>query len=100
MEDPMDVRTRRVAATLEAAERAHAAISQKTGGADPEWPLFYSWWLLEWSDLADELATRPTRSQLIFELMTADREYRAGTPNGSWSEVYAERLVATTWTAA
>ena len=90
----MDDKTRRLAAIMEQAEHAHAAISQKTGGADAEWPLFYSWWLLEWSELPEALGTTPPRSELIFELILADRDYRAGSQAAPWSEFYAARLVA------
>ena len=90
----MDETTGRIAEILVQAEHAHTAISQKTGGADAEWPLFYAWWMLEWSDLPEVLGSKPTRSELILELMLADRDYRAQRPAAPWSEFYAARIAA------
>lgn len=90
----MDERVSRLARTLEAAERAHAAISAKTGGADPEWALFYAWWLRDWSDLPDLLGSRPTLSGLVHELVRLDRAYRAAAEGVPWAEFYARELLA------
>ena len=93
----MDERTARVAAILEEAHRAHAAISARTSGADPEWPMFYAWWLRGWSDLPEALGATPTMSALVHELVRLDRAYR-GDPGGvSWSERYALELLAVDW---
>ncbi len=94
----MDERAARVAAILEDAHRAHAAISRKTGGVDPEWPMFYAWWLREWSSLPEILGTTPPLSLLIHELVRLDRAQRADQTGGSWSERYAEALLAADWT--
>ena len=40
----------RLAAALERAEHVHGVVTERTGGADTEWALFYSWWLINWSD--------------------------------------------------
>lgn len=90
----MDERLGRLAATLEAAEHAHAAVSARTGGADPEWALFYAWWLRDWSDLPEILGWRPTLSGLVHELVRLDRAYRATAGAGSWAEYYARDLLA------
>jgi len=96
----MNDRVRRVAGILEDAERAHAAISRRTGGADAEWPLFYAWWLVTWSDLPDVLGATPTRSRLVFELIRLDRAFRAGSGATPWPEAYAAELLAIDWGAA
>ncbi len=94
----MDERAARVAAILEEAERAHAAISLQTAGVDREWPMFYAWWLREWSALPEILGTTPPLSLLVHELVRLDRIQR-GDPGGRpWSERYAEGLLAVDWT--
>ncbi len=90
-------RTSRIAAALEEAERLHGDMSRKTGGADPEWPLFYAWYLVEWSDLPNALGAKPSRSRLVYELVGLDREFRAEARQESWSAFYAERLASTDW---
>jgi hypothetical protein len=95
----MDERTARVAAILEEAERAHAAISAKTAGADPEWALFYAWWLRGWSDLPELIRSTPTMSGLIHELVRLDRAYRRDRGAVTWSEFYARELLSIDWTA-
>ena len=95
-----DQRIAQVAAILEEAERLHGEVSRRTNGADPEWPLFYAWYLAAWSDLPQALATTPTRSQLIFELVSLDREYRAEPRQEPWSVFYAERLLGRAWEPA
>lgn len=94
----MDERTARMAAILEGAERAHAAISAKTSGADPEWAMFYAWWLRGWSDLPEVIGTTPTMSSLVHELVRLDRAYRRDPGAISWSEHYARELLAVDWT--
>lgn len=93
----MDDRARRAAEILEQAEHAHAAISASTGGADPEWALFYAWWLRDWSALPEVLGTKPTLSLLVHELVRLDRAYRADPGGRRWSDVYAEALLAVDW---
>lgn len=95
----MDERVRRASEVLEDAKRAHVAISARTGGADPEWALFYAWWLRDWSGLPDLLGVRPSLSLLVHELVRVDRAYRAAPGGRTWSESYAEQLLAVDWGA-
>jgi hypothetical protein len=93
-------KSERIAAILEDAEHAHGAISRLTNGADPEWPLFYSWWLVNWSTLPEVLGATPLRSELVFVLITLDREYRAERPAESWSTYAAQRMALMDWSTA
>lgn len=90
-------RTAEVAAILEEAERLHGEISRRTAGVDPEWPSFYSWWLVEWSGLPEALGQRPTRSRLTAELVRLDLAYRERARPEPWSRFYAEGLLAIDW---
>jgi hypothetical protein len=94
--EPME-RTAQVARILEEAERLHGEISRRTDGDDPEWPAFYAWWLVEWSDLPEALGHRPSRSRLVAELVGLDRQYRERPHDAAWSAFYAARLLAAAW---
>jgi hypothetical protein len=59
----------RLAATLERAEHVHGVVTERTGGADPEWALFYAWWLINWSDLPEILGSTPGLGDLIARLI-------------------------------
>jgi len=91
----MSDRTDQLAGILERAEHVHAVVAEKTGGADPDWALFYAWWLLTWSDFASVLGRTPSLVELTIELTRLDAAYRAGprtTP--PWPRAYAEALAA------
>ncbi|HEX8941093.1 MAG TPA: hypothetical protein VF763_13105 [Candidatus Limnocylindrales bacterium] len=89
-------RLARVADVLERAERTHGIVTARTNGADPEWPLFYAWWLLRWSELPELLAPAPapTISVLAARLLALDADYRRAAPPEPWSIVYARALLA------
>lgn len=93
----MDERVAGISQVLERAERVHAEVSADRGGADPEWPLFYAWWLVTWSKLPELLGVIPSRSELAFELIRADRDYRSEERPEDWSAFYARRLVDRSW---
>ena len=90
----MDERTTRLAGILEEAEHVHAVVAARTGGADPDWALFYAWWLLTWSDFADALGRTPSLAGLTVELTRLDAAYRAGPMSAPWPVAYAEALLA------
>jgi hypothetical protein len=88
----MSDRTEALAGILERAEHVHAVVSEKTGGADPDWALFYAWWLLNWSDFASVLGRTPSLAGLTVELTNLDAAYRAGPRTQPWPMAYAEVL--------
>lgn len=87
-----DDRIERLAGILEEAEHAHGAVSASRNFVDPEWPLFYAWWLLTWSDFAEVLGAAPTRSDLVHDLIDLDRAYRNTGREETWSAYYARHL--------
>ena len=90
----MDDRIEPLAKTLERAEHVHGVVTEKTGGADADWALFYAWWLLSWSDFTAVLGRTPSLAELTVELVRLDAAYRAGPQTEAWPRVYAEALVA------
>jgi hypothetical protein len=88
----MSNRTELLAGILERAEHVHAVVAEKTGGADPDWALFYAWWLLNWSDFTSVLGRTPSLAELTVELTGLDAAYRAGPRTKPWPAVYAEAM--------
>ena len=88
--DPIE----RLAGLLDEAERVHGAVSASRNFIDAEWPLFYAWWLLTWSDFAEALGGK-TRSVLVHDLVRFDREFRAAQPPEAWAHFYARRMLET-----
>jgi NAD(P)H-hydrate epimerase len=74
----------------ETAERHHAAFSE-SDGADPEWALWYA------SDLQARLWDRagrlPTRGELCFLLVGAERGHRAAGSDEPWPSAYARSIL-------
>jgi len=89
----MSDQTERLAEILERAEHVHAVVSEKTGGADPDWALFYAWWLLNWSDFPAVLGRTPSLGELTVGLTRLDETYRAGPQSVPWPRAYAESLL-------
>lgn len=88
----MDERIERLAAVLERAEHVHGVVTARTGGADPDWALFYAWWLINWSELPELLGRTPSLAELTVELTRLDAAYRAGPRLESWPVSYAAAL--------
>jgi len=88
----MSDRNELLARILERAEHVHAVVAEKTGGADPDWALFYAWWLLTWSDFTAVLGRTPSLAELTVELTSLDAAYRAGPRTQPWPRAYAESL--------
>ena len=91
---PVDDRVTRLASILERAERVHAVVTEKTGGADPDWALFYAWWLLTWSDYRAVVGRALGLAELTVELARLDAEYRTGSRDEPWPVAYARALLA------
>jgi hypothetical protein len=90
----MDDHEVRLAGILERAKHVHGVVTEKTGGADPDWALFYAWWLLNWSDFPEALGRPLSLSELTVELTALDAAYRAGPADVRWPEAYARSLAA------
>ncbi len=66
---------------------AHHEAFLDTDGADPEWPTWYANYLH--GDLSELLDSKFTKSELIYLLVTVDRELAAEAPGASWPAYYA-----------
>jgi len=86
------VSTERIAALLHEAAETHHIVYRIVDGDDPDWASWYGDWLLDLSELPDELGRKPVRSHLVQALVELDREYVATSPDEPWEDWYAERL--------
>jgi len=73
------------------AARAHHEAFAATGGKDPEWPLWFTNYLME--PLGRALDTTFTRSHLIYCLMNADFDHQALEPDTDWVDFYASEFI-------
>jgi hypothetical protein len=89
----LDDRTDRLAGILERAHEVHAMVAERTGGVDPDWALFYAWWLLNWSDFPDVLGRKPSLAELTVEMTALDAAYRSGPRDVPWPAAYAAVLL-------
>jgi hypothetical protein len=90
----MDDQVSRTAALLHEAGETHHIVYRIVDGDDADWASWYANWLLNLSELPQILGTPPVRSDLVWLLVTLDREYADKSPDVPWPEYYAERIVA------
>lgn len=70
----------------------HHRVYRIADGADPDWASFYADWLIRLSELPDLLGARPVRSELVYLLVSLDKEFTAQSPPGRWEDFYAARI--------
>jgi hypothetical protein len=83
----------RVAALLNEAGETHHLVYRIVDGDDPDWASWYADWLLNLSELPQILETRPVRSELVWLLVSLDKDYATAAPEVPWPQWYAERIL-------
>ncbi|MBV8480522.1 MAG: hypothetical protein JOY72_09485 [Actinobacteria bacterium] len=83
-----------IAALLNEASETHHVVFRIVDGDDPDWASWYADWLLDHSELSDELGAPPVRSHLVHALVELDAAYTAEQPSEPWEDYYARALVA------
>jgi hypothetical protein len=83
----------RVAALLHEAGETHHIVYRIVDGEDPDWASWYADWLIRLSELPEILRGAPVRSELVYMLVTLDREFSASKPDEPWERFYARRLI-------
>ena len=76
-----------ISALLHEAGETHHRVFRIVDGADDDWASWYAQWLIDLSELPDLLGARPVRSELIYLLVSLDKQYTAEAPGESW-EIY------------
>lgn len=66
---------------------AHHQAYIETNGDDPEWPLWYANYLHE--RLNNLLDTKLTKSELVYWLISVEKDRQKNTPQAYWPDYYA-----------
>ena len=90
----MSEQTTRIAALLHEAGETHHLVYRIVDGDDPDWASWYADWLIKLSELPEILGKAPVRSELVWLLVSLDKEYTEASPDLPWPQWYAERLVS------
>jgi hypothetical protein len=83
----------RIASLLHEAGETHHIVYRIVDGDDPDWASWYADWLINLSELGQILGTSPVRSELVWLLVTLDKDYTEVNPDAPWPEWYAERVI-------
>jgi hypothetical protein len=83
----------RIAALLQEAAETHHIVYRIVDGDDPDWASWYGDWLVNLSELPQILGIKAVRSELIWLLVSLDKEYTRTEPATPWPQWYAERIV-------
>ena len=79
---------------LHEASETHHQVFRIVDGADDDWASWYAWWLINLSELAELLGTKPVRSELIYLLVSLNQQYTAEAPGEAWEPYYASRILS------
>ena len=72
----------------------HTILSYRiVDGDDPDWASWYADWLRDLSELPQLLGAAPVRSELVWLLVSLDKEYTTASPDTPWPQWYAGRIV-------
>ena len=74
----------------ETSERHHTAFIE-SDGADPEWALWYADYVQ--AHLWDRAGRLPSRSELVYLLIGAERAHAASGSDEPWSDTYARFIL-------
>ena len=89
-----DDKTSRVSDLLRQAADTHHRVYAIRDGDDPDWASWYADWLISLSELSDLLGVKPVRSELVYLLVSLDKEYTARQPGEPWEAYYAQRILS------
>jgi hypothetical protein len=83
----------RIRSLLHEAGETHHRVFRIVDGADDDWASWYADWLINLSELPALLEVKPVRSELIWLLVSLDKEYTASQPGDPWETYYAQRIL-------
>jgi hypothetical protein len=79
---------------LHEAGETHHHVFRIVDGADDDWASWYANWLINLSELPALLGVKPVRSELIYLLVSLDKDYTARQPGDPWETYYASRILS------
>jgi hypothetical protein len=83
----------RVSGLLHEAGETHHRVFRIVDGADDDWASWYAQWLIDLSELPALLGGRPVRSELVYMLVSLDKQYTAENPDEPWERYYAREVL-------
>jgi hypothetical protein len=81
-----------ISALLHEAGETHHRVSRIVDAAEDDWAFWYAQWLIDLSELPDLLGTRTVRSELVYLLVSLDKQYTTEAPNEPWETHYARQI--------
>jgi NAD(P)H-hydrate epimerase len=87
-----DSLTEELANLLNETGEAHHKAFASTDGVDDEWPIWYAGYLLD--KMRKMLDAKFTKSELIYILVSADKENGLVAPGAYWPSFYAKFIVS------
>jgi hypothetical protein len=88
----IDAVLEQISGLLHEAGETHHRVFRIVDGADDDWASWYAQWLIDLSELPDLLGARPVRSELIYLLVSLDKQFTAEAPGEAW-EIYHARQI-------
>ena len=82
-----------ISALLHEAGETHHRVFRIVDGADDDWASWYAQWLIDLSELPGLLGSRPVRSELVYLLVSLDKQYSAKNPGEPWERYYAREVL-------
>jgi hypothetical protein len=82
-----------VSALLQEAAQTHHRVFRIVDGEDADWASWYADWLISLSELPSLVGSKPVRSELIYLLVSLDKEYTAESPAQPWEQYYARSII-------
>jgi hypothetical protein len=79
---------------LHEASETHHRVFRIVDGDDNDWASWYAWWLINLSELPDLLGAKPVRSELIYLLVSLDKQYATEAPGEAWEPYYARQILS------
>lgn len=71
----------------------HHRVFRIVDGADDDWASWYADWLISLSELPGLLGVKPVRSELVYQLVSLDKQYTAEQPGEPWEPYYARAIL-------
>lgn len=90
----MTATAEQISSLLHEAGETHHRVFRIVDGADDDWASWYADWLINLSELPALLGAKPVRSELVYLLVSLDKDYTAAQPGDAWELYYAQRIIS------
>jgi hypothetical protein len=88
----VDPEIEQIGSLLHEVSETHHRVFRITDGADDDWASWYADWLTKLSELPSLFSSGLVRSELVYLLVSLDKEYTDQQPGEPWEAYYAGRI--------